>query len=120
MLTYEDCLGLCDLTEEEIEAIAEHEHLPAIVATEYANYLCRTAEGELRIKRIILDDIEAARARGDERHALALKLVLRHFVEHHPKAAPARAGRAGAPTALSGRGKRARPAPRRKGRGRST
>lgn len=87
MLSYEDCLGLCDLTEEEIDAIAEHEHLPAIVAAEYANYLCRTKTGEARIKRFILDDIEAARARGDKRHALALKLVLRRFVEHHPRAA---------------------------------
>jgi hypothetical protein len=86
MLTYEDCLGLSELTEEEIEAIAEHEHLPSIVAAEYANYLCRAPSGEARIKRIILEDIEAARARGDKKHALALKLVLRHFLEHHPEA----------------------------------
>jgi hypothetical protein len=84
MLSYEDCLGFCELTEEEIEAIAEHEHLPAIVAAEYANYLCHAPDGEARIWRIIVDDIAAARARGDARHALALKLVLRHFVEHHP------------------------------------
>ena len=90
MLSYEDCLGLCELTEEEIEAIAEHEHLPAIVAAEYASYLCRAPSGEARIKRIILDDIAAARARGDAKHALALKLVLRRFVEHHPAKAKKR------------------------------
>lgn len=87
MLTYEDCLGLCGLTEEEIDAIAEHEHLPSIVAAEYANYLCHTEDGEARLKRIILDDIEVARVRGDKRHALALKLVLRHHLERHPRAA---------------------------------
>lgn len=87
MLTYEDCLALSGLTEEEIEAIAEHEHLPAIVAAKLANYLCHTKAGEARIKRIILDDIEAARVRGDKRHALALKLVLKHYLEHHPRAA---------------------------------
>ena len=32
MLTYEDCLELSDLTEEEIEAISEHEHLPEMAA----------------------------------------------------------------------------------------
>ena len=39
MLTYEDCVSLSGLTREEIEAIAEHEHIPAIVAAELANYL---------------------------------------------------------------------------------
>ena len=85
MLTYEDCLALSGLTEEEIDAIAEHEHLSAIVAAECANYLCRTANGEARIRRYILDDIANARARGDLKHALALKLVLKHFVESHPR-----------------------------------
>ena len=29
MITLEDCIGLCGLTEEEVLAVAEHEHLPA-------------------------------------------------------------------------------------------
>jgi hypothetical protein len=33
MITLEDCVGFCGLTEEEVLAIAEHEHLPQIVAT---------------------------------------------------------------------------------------
>lgn len=85
MLTYEDCLALCELTEEEVAAISEHEHLPEIVAAEYGNYLIHQPNGVPAIKRIILDDIEAARARGDRKHALALRLVLRHFVESHPQ-----------------------------------
>ena len=36
MLTFDDCLGLCELSEEEIRAIAEHEHLPEIVALDSA------------------------------------------------------------------------------------
>ena len=32
MISLEDCIGLCDLTEEEILAIAENEHVPAGVA----------------------------------------------------------------------------------------
>ena len=39
MITIEDCLALSDLTEEEIDAIAEHEHLPEIIAAELGNYL---------------------------------------------------------------------------------
>ena len=83
MLTFEDCIALSELTDEEIAAIAEHEHLPMIVAAELGNYLIHCADGVPRIKRIIADDIVAADRRGDHRHALALKLVLRHFVEHH-------------------------------------
>jgi len=85
LLSYEDCLALCELTEEEVEAISEHEHLPEIVAAEYGNYLIHQPNGVPAIRRIILDDIEAARARGDVKHALALRLVLRHFVQRHPQ-----------------------------------
>ena len=48
------------------------------------NYLIHTPTGEKRIKRIILDDIAAARKSGDIKHAATLKLVLRHYCrEHH-------------------------------------
>ena len=40
MITLEDCVGLCGLTEEEVLAIAEHEHLPEVAATALAAYLC--------------------------------------------------------------------------------
>ena len=85
MLTFDDCVALCELTEDEIAAIAEHEHLPMIVAAELGNYLIHGPDGALRVKRIILDDMLAANRGGDVRHALTLKLVLRHFVERHPE-----------------------------------
>ncbi len=84
MLTYEDCLELSDLTEEEIEAIAQHEHLPEMAALELGSYLVHTSEGIPVIKRIILEDIEDARRRGHTEKALQLKLVLKHFVDTHP------------------------------------
>lgn len=87
MLTIQDCIELSGLTEEEILAIAEHEHLPEIVALELGNYLIQTPEGEKRIRAMIVDDMEAARARGDLRHVVQLKLCLRHFLEHHAGAA---------------------------------
>lgn len=85
MLTFDDCVALCELTEEEIAAIAEHEHLPMIVAAELGNYLIQGPDGALRVKRIILDDLLAADRAGDGTRALTLKLVLRHFVERHPE-----------------------------------
>ncbi|CDH47354.1 MAG: hypothetical protein IPL59_14605 [Candidatus Competibacteraceae bacterium] len=84
MLTYQDCVELSDLTEEEIEAIAQHEHLPEMAALELGSYMVHTEEGVPMIKRIILDDIDEARRRGHAEKALQLKLVLKHFVETHP------------------------------------
>jgi hypothetical protein len=84
MLSLNDCLALCDLSEAEVLAIAHHERLPEIAAAEMGNYLVRTPEGELRIKAIIRDDIEEARARGDRGRELALRLVLREYVLRHP------------------------------------
>jgi len=83
MLTLEDCIALSTLTPEEVEAIAEHEHIPEIVAAELGAYLVTTAAGERRIKRMIRDDIEHARSRGDLARAARLKLVLKHFIALH-------------------------------------
>jgi len=85
MLTFDDCVALCELTEEEIAAIADHEHLPMIVAAELGSYLIQGPDGALRIKRIILDDMMVADRAGDNGRALMLKLVLRHFVDRHPE-----------------------------------
>jgi len=84
MITIEDCLALSDLTEEEIDAIAEHEHLPAIIAAELGNYLAHLPGGIHHIRSMIRDDIAAAKLRGDQRHALRLGLVLMHFCREHP------------------------------------
>jgi len=85
MLTLRDCIDFCGLSDEEIAAISEHEHLPPIVAAEFASYICQTPEGEPAIRQIILDDIEVARRRGDVKHMGLLVAVLRHFVDSHPK-----------------------------------
>ena len=38
MLTYEECLAMCDLSEEEIGAIAAHEHMDAMIAMALGHY----------------------------------------------------------------------------------
>jgi hypothetical protein len=84
MVTFDDCLALCELTEDEVAAIAEHENLAQTPALEMGSYLLETPDGELRIQRIILDDIAAAQTRGDLAHAAHLKQTLRRFIERHP------------------------------------
>lgn len=91
MLTIEDCIALSDLTLEEIDAIAEHEHLPVVVAAELGCCLVHRPDGRRMLRAMIRDDIDAARARNDDHRAAELKLVLQHFV-HHCRGNPALRG----------------------------
>ena len=81
MLTFEDCLAFCELTEEEVDAIAEHEQLSETVAVELGSYLIRRPDGQLLIQHMIVDDIRAAQKRRDFAHAAHLKQTLRRFIE---------------------------------------
>lgn len=85
MLTYQDCVGLCELTEDEIRAIAEHEHLPEVVALELGQYLVQSSGGQRRIRRMILDDIAAAETAGHAKDVLRLKATMQHFIDTHPE-----------------------------------
>ncbi len=85
MLTYQDCVELSDLTEDEIEAIAQHEHLPEMAALEMGSYLVHTPEGIPMIKRIILDDIEEARRHGHDREIAAVEAGVETFCRYPPK-----------------------------------
>jgi hypothetical protein len=89
MLTFEDCLALCELTEDEVDAIAEHEQISETVALELGSYLIHRPDGQLLIQHIIVDDILAARRRGDLAHAAHLKRTLRRFIEEHSARAKA-------------------------------
>jgi hypothetical protein len=86
MITFEDCIGLCELSDDEVAAIAEHEHIPALAAAELGNYLLHTPDGGVRISEMIRDDIEAAVTRRDVNHAAKLKMALKYFLLVHPDA----------------------------------
>jgi uncharacterized protein YuzB (UPF0349 family) len=88
MLTIEDCIALSDLTAEEVNAIAEHEHLPDVIATEFGCCLVHCADGRQAIRAIIRSDIGAGRERGDLRRAAEIKMVLKHFIERGQRQAP--------------------------------
>jgi len=83
-LTFQDCIGLCDLSEAEVQAIADHEHIPAIAAVELGDYLVKTPQGEQRVKAMIRDDIADAASHGDRARVLALKSVIRDYILRHP------------------------------------
>lgn len=87
MLTLQECLEFCDLTEDEIHAIAEHEHLPEIVAAELGDCLLQTEEGVCLIRRYMQEDISLAEAHGQRSKAQHLAEVLAQFNAAHPVAA---------------------------------
>lgn len=92
MITLDDCLAFCGLTEAEVQAIAEHEHIPEIAAAGLASYLLCSDHGAERIREMIVDDLVAAQKRGDTQHARELVMVLRHFLTAHPEGGDAGGG----------------------------
>ena len=85
MLTLKECLEFCDLTEEEINAIAQHEHVPEIVAAEIGSCLMQSNEGIDLIKRYMLEDIKNAELGGRPGKVQRLHQTLDHFNKIHPK-----------------------------------
>jgi hypothetical protein len=88
MISLEDCIAFSGLSEDEVLAIAEHEHLPEMAAAALAQYLLHQDHGAERIRDMILDDIRDAQRRGDKAHVRTLLHVLHHFLRSHPEASP--------------------------------
>lgn len=89
MITLQDCIALCGLSEAEVLAIAEHEHVPEVIAAGLAEALLKQPHGAEKIRHMIVDDIRAASGRGDTRHANELLHCLKCFLDAHPEAVPA-------------------------------
>jgi hypothetical protein len=88
MISLEDCVALSGLTEAQVLAIAEHEHVPEIAATALAQYLSNQEHGMEKIRDMIVDDIRQAQQRQDKAHVLTLLHALHHFLKSHPEVCP--------------------------------
>jgi hypothetical protein len=86
MISLEDCIALCGLTEKEVRALAEHEQMEDIQAAALAQCLLGQPDGCRKIGAMIADDVNWAVLRGDRRHADELLTTLEHFVTEHPEA----------------------------------
>ena len=92
MITLQDCIALCGLNEAEVLAIAEHEHVPEVVAAAIAETLLKQQHGIEKVRHIIIENIKAGHARGDERHVRELLVCLKTFLNEHPEAIPGAEG----------------------------
>ena len=86
MICLEDLIGFCDLTPDEVHAIAEHEHIADAVAAVLGASMLHSAHGPEHIRDMFMDDIRAAVRRHDVPHARHLVATLRHFLHEHPGA----------------------------------
>jgi hypothetical protein len=80
MISLNDCIAMCGLTNDEVAAIAEQEQLPQISTSALADYLLSHEGGSLKARNTIRDDIRAALARGDEARAHELVMRLAQLV----------------------------------------
>lgn len=78
MLTYEECLAMSELSEEEIQSLAAHGRLSPIIAMALGQYLL-THGGHAHIQEIIARDIEAARKARDHERVILLQTALRQL-----------------------------------------
>lgn len=87
MITPEEVVAMTGLTDDEVAAIAEHEHETEILAASMVDYLMHRHGGPQAINRMICEDIREALHRHDLVHARALYGTLKHFIATYPGAA---------------------------------
>ncbi len=84
MLSAKDCLDYCDLTDDEIRALAEHEHIPEVLAAELGECLLETDVGTWVMMKAIREEWERACASGNASRAAELETTLKRFETAHP------------------------------------
>ncbi len=84
MLSIRDCLDYCDLTDDEVALIAEHEGIPDVAAAQMACGLVQTPEGTLMLTRCIEDLLERAERDGQADKLKRARAVYERFVADHP------------------------------------
>lgn len=84
MLSQTDFIGCSNLYECEVEAIAEHEHVPLPVAVVIGENLLTSQEGILCLHKMVLEDIEHAIECHDSEKALKFAKTYKFVSEKHP------------------------------------
>lgn len=85
MITYQDCVELSELTEIEIELIAEHLHMPEMPSIALCQKLMASEEGVMKFEQFLLEDIEYATKRGNHQHATVLRRIYEKLMATYPE-----------------------------------
>lgn len=84
MLSMQDVIDYCDLECGEIEAIAEHEHIPLVVAAELGEQLMASPQGVCAVHSMIIENMQHALACGEFQHIKDLSETYEHLQRTHP------------------------------------
>lgn len=84
MLSMQDVLDYCDLDRGEIEAVAEHEHVPLTIAAELGETLLCSPEGVCTLHGMIIENMEHALKCGQFEHVKDLAETYEHLQRTHP------------------------------------
>lgn len=83
MLSIRDCLDYCNLTDEDVTLLAEHEAIPKIAAAQLMCGLVQTPEGVLIVTRYMQELAENAHRRGDFEKAQHTRRICARFISAH-------------------------------------
>lgn len=84
MLSLQDMIDYCDLDRGEIEAIAEHEHIPLMLAAEMSESLLCSPDGVCRLHTMIIENMQHAVEVGEFQHVKDLAATYEHLQRTHP------------------------------------
>lgn len=93
MLSIVDCLGMQDLDPEELEAIAEHERLPFMVALEKGAAIMEQRWGQPAVRQMVRDNLVHAQEDGHFRRVPQLRDLYIRTCMHLPGGLDRRSGR---------------------------
>jgi hypothetical protein len=85
MLTAQECVDMSELSNEAIRAIAEHEHIPEVVAAELGQEMLKTARGIAEIERILEENLGLAVQACEQDKINDRKRVLERFIASYRK-----------------------------------
>jgi hypothetical protein len=80
ILTAQECVDMSELSNEAIRAIAEHEHIPEVVAAELGQELLKGTGGIAEIRRMLEESVKLAMQAGEQDKVNDRERVLRSFI----------------------------------------
>lgn len=83
MLTINDCIAFSGLTPEQLEAVADHQRLPTVLAAEWAETVLERQEGWQLVEAVLLEEAALACCRGDPACADRYRQGLEEFRRHY-------------------------------------
>lgn len=84
MLSLQECLDFCPLSDHEIAIVAAHQGVPEVTAAARAEALMATPKGVFTIKQWMLEELGRAAAAGDLERERHVRKVYTRFNAAHP------------------------------------